>query len=123
MKHFIWGLVLMTSAIGAAANDDFAAREGSARTVWEVRADDIRVDRTLRRWADEAGYTVRWDAERYFLISAPTRFEGDFLSAVEQLLSSAGIRNSTHPLEACVYGNQPPLLRITLLGDNTRDCQ
>ncbi|MCY3245750.1 hypothetical protein ECE01_17375, partial [Acinetobacter baumannii] len=70
-----------------------------------------------------AGYSFRWDADRYLLIAAPTVFEGEFVFAVQQVLESPGILYSEYPLEACVYANNPPLLRITRLGDQTQECR
>lgn len=90
---------------------------------WQVQLEDIRLDRTLKRWGEVAGVRVRWDADKYVLIGAESTFVGDFTQAVSELLSSSGIRNSDYPLEACLYKNTPPLLRITRLGDQTKDCQ
>lgn len=89
---------------------------------WEVRLSDLRLDRALQRWAQEAGYTLRWDADRYLVIGANTRYTGTLEDAVGAVLASPGIRTSAYPLEACVYANQPPLIRITRLGDQTEEC-
>ena len=35
---------------------------------------------------------------------------------------SAGIRQSDYPLEACIYANTPPLVRITRQGEQAREC-
>ena len=90
---------------------------------WELRTEDVRLDRALRRWAKDAGYTIRWDADRYVLIAASTTFTGTFENAVEQVLDTPGIKLSEYPLEACVYANEPPLLRITRLGDQKEECK
>ena len=90
---------------------------------WELRVEDGRLDKAIRRWAKEAGYTFRWDADRYVLIAAGTTFSGTFEYAVEQVLETPGIKNSEYPLEACVYNNEPPLLRITRLGDQKEECR
>jgi hypothetical protein len=90
---------------------------------WELRVEDGRLDKTIRRWAKEAGYTFRWDADRYVMIAAGTTFSGTFEHAVEQVLETPGIKNSEYPLEACVYNNEPPLLRITRLGDQKEECR
>lgn len=90
---------------------------------WELRTDDVRLDRAFRRWAQEAGYTLRWDADRYVLIAATTTFTGTFENAVEQVLDTPGIKLSEYPLEACVYANEPPLIRITRLGDQKEECK
>lgn len=90
---------------------------------WELRVEDGRLDKAIRRWAKEAGYTFRWDADRYVLIAAGTTFSGTFENAIEQVLETPGIKNSEYPLEACVYNNEPPLLRITRLGDQKEECR
>ncbi|HEX4879669.1 MAG TPA: TcpQ domain-containing protein [Limnobacter sp.] len=90
---------------------------------WALNLEDVRLDRALSRWAKAAGYSFRWDADRYLLIAAPTVFEGEFADAVQQVLESPGILYSEYPLEACIYANNPPLLRITRLGDQKQECR
>ncbi|HEX4916678.1 MAG TPA: TcpQ domain-containing protein [Limnobacter sp.] len=89
---------------------------------WELRLEDVRLDKALARWAKEAGYSFRWDADRYLLIGAASTFEGTLPEAVQQVLETPGIAYSEYPLEACIYSNSPPLLRITRLGDQVREC-
>lgn len=89
---------------------------------WEVRTTDLRIDRTLERWAQAAGWRLQWDAARHVEIGAPTTFTGSFESAVRAILSSPGIRLSEFPLEGCIYPNQPPLLRITRQGEQVAEC-
>ncbi|WP_370263151.1 TcpQ domain-containing protein [Limnobacter sp.] len=89
---------------------------------WDLRLDDVRLDKALGRWAKEAGYSFRWDADRYVLIGAASTFEGTLPQAVQQVLETPGILYSEYPLEACIYANSPPLLRITRLGDQVREC-
>ena len=89
---------------------------------WDVLTTDVTLTRTLERWAAIAGYRMKWDAGRNFLISAPSTFEGSFELALAQVLGTPGIRLSDYPLEACIYGNTPPLVRITRQGQQTREC-
>lgn len=89
---------------------------------WEVLTSDMTLSKTLARWAKDAGYRLQWDASRNFLIGAPTGFSGDFETAVSALLGTPGIRLSEYPLEACLYSNSPPLLRITRYGEQAREC-
>ena len=100
---------------GAVAADPLAAH-------WSVRVQDITLARTLERWGAQAGYRVKWDAQRNFLIGAPDSVEGSFETALKAILNSAGIRQSDYPLEACIYANTPPLVRITRQGEQTREC-
>jgi len=89
---------------------------------WSVLVQDITLARTLERWGAQAGYRVKWDAQRNFLIGAPDSVDGSFETALKTLLNSAGIRQSDYPLEACIYANTPPLVRITRQGEQAREC-
>jgi len=89
---------------------------------WSVLVQDITLARTLERWGAQAGYRVKWDAQRNFLIGAPDSVDGSFEAALKALLNSAGIRQSDYPLEACIYANTPPLVRITRQGEQAREC-
>ncbi len=102
--------------VGAVATDPAAA------THWSVLVQDITLARTLERWGAQAGYRVKWDAQRNFLIGAPDSVDGTFETALKAILNSAGIRQSDYPLEACIYANTPPLVRITRQGEQTREC-
>lgn len=90
---------------------------------WSVELKDVSLQNTLIRWAKQAGWRLRWDAEKNFLVDAPDVFEGDFESAVETLLSTPGITQSSYPLEVCFYGNTPPLARITRRGEQSKECK
>lgn len=94
---------------------------------WEVKPTDIRLSATFERWARESGergkpVTVLWHAGRHVLIEAPTRYAGSFQDAVENALKSPSILHSDYPLEACVYPNSPPVVRVTRLGEQKREC-
>ena len=95
----------------------------SASGHWTVLVQDITLARTLERWGAQAGYRVKWDAQRNFLIGAPDSVEGSFEAALKAVLDSAGIRQSDYPLEACIYANTPPLVRITRQGEQARECE
>ncbi|MDL5034353.1 TcpQ domain-containing protein [Pelomonas sp. APW6] len=89
---------------------------------WEVLASDVLLMKTFQRWAKDAGYTLRWDAEKNFLVSGPNTWTGSFEYAVFKTLMTPGIRYSDYPLEACVYPNKPLLMRVTRKGEQARDC-
>jgi len=99
-----------------------AASAARASQRWEVLTQDITLARTLERWAGTAGYRIKWDARRNFLIGAPDSVQGSFETALQAVLGSAGIRQSDYPLEACIYANSPPLVRITRQGEQAREC-
>ena len=90
---------------------------------WNVLVQDITLARTLERWGAQAGYRLKWDAQRNFLIGAPDTIDGTFETALKTVLDSAGIRQSDYPLEACIYANTPPLVRITRQGEQARECE
>ncbi len=89
---------------------------------WSVLVQDITLARTLERWGAQAGVRVKWDAQRNFLIGAPDSVDGTFETALRAILGSAGIRQSDYPLEACIYANTPPLVRVTRQGEQAREC-
>jgi len=96
--------------------------DGPASRRWAVRTQDITLVHTLERWTAQAGYRLKWDAQRNFLIGAPDIYEGTFEAALQSVLSSSGIRQSDYPLEACIYANTPPLVRVTRQGEQAREC-
>lgn len=95
---------------------------------WEVRVSDVRLAATFERWAAESAangqesYKILWDAEKHVLIDATPVYGGNMLDAVEAALSTPAIRRSAYPLEACLYPNTPPLIRITKRGEQTEAC-
>ena len=102
--------------VGAHANEPVPGR-------WAVLVQDITLERTLQRWGAQAGVRLKWDAQRNFLIGAPDTIDGTFEAALKTVLGSAGIRQSDYPLEACIYANDPPLVRITRQGEQSRECE
>jgi len=84
---------------------------------WQILASDIRLDNTLNRWAAVAGMKVIWDAKQHVMLSAEDTFVGSFDDALLRVLSSPAIRQSDYPLQACIYPNSPPVLRVTRLGE------
>ncbi len=111
------GLVLPVAPYAGATGATGAA------THWSVLVADITLARTLERWGAQAGYRVKWDARRNFLVGAPDSVDGSFETALQAILGSAGIRQSDYPLEACIYANTPPLVRITRQGEQARECE
>lgn len=99
-----------------------ASSPGPAEQRWEVKSSDVTLARTLERWAAAGGHKLKWDASRNFLIGAPDLYVGTFEGALQHVLRSPGIRYSDYPLEACVYANTPPLVRITRQGEQSREC-
>lgn len=90
---------------------------------WRVQSEDIRLSTTLERWSKEAGYNLIWDAQKQVLLSAKDSFDGTLEEALKRVLSSPAIRKSEYPLEACFYPNQPPVIRVTRMGEQIEDCQ
>lgn len=84
---------------------------------WVVLIEDITLEKTLKRWAEQAQFQLLWDTDREIHIPAKDEFVGSFEEALSRVLQSPAIRNSEHPLEAVIYANNPPLVRITRLGE------
>ncbi len=99
-----------------------AAQTVSSPSTWKIASDDIRLATTLDRWAKQAGFKLIWDAQKHVLLSSADSFTGTFEEALTRVLSSPAIRRSDYPLEACIYPNNPPVVRITKLGDQNTDC-
>lgn len=90
---------------------------------WEVKLSDVHLANTLNRWAKEGGYRVIWEPRNNYLVEAPNVFKGSFEQAVAALLSTPGIRTGMAPLEACVYPNVPPLLKVSEKDTQEKECQ
>lgn len=94
----------------------------STTRTWRVESSDVRLSTTLERWAKASGYNLIWDAQKQVLLSAKDSFDGTLEQALVRVLSSPAIRKSEYPLEACFYPNQPPVIRITRLGEQAEEC-
>lgn len=86
-------------------------------TRWEVRVEDVTLEATFKRWAKQANYQLLWDSEREVLLPGADVYVGSFEDAVDRALGSPAVRESDHPLHAVIYANNPPLMRVTRLGD------
>ena len=95
---------------------------GTPIKTWRVQSEDVRLSTTLERWTKEAGYNLIWDAQKQVLLSAKDSFSGTLEEALTRVLSSPAIQKSDYPLEACFYPNQPPVIRVTRLGDQAEEC-
>lgn len=84
---------------------------------WSVQVEDITLENTLKRWAQQSNHQLLWDTDREIQITAKDEFSGSFEDALNRVLQSPAIRQSEHPLEAVIYANNPPLVRITRLGE------
>ena len=120
-----------TSAIGSTQGAIRAKENGLGPTQtgvpgqvqrWTIFPTDAKLAVTFERWASAAGMKLIWDAQQHVMLSSSDTFEGTLEQALARVLSSSAIRKSSYPLEACVYPNNPPVLRITRLGDQ-KECQ
>lgn len=83
---------------------------------WRIEPTDGRLANAFDRWARADGMRLVWDARQHIAISAGDSFEGSLQDALKRVLSSPAIRN-TYPLEVCFYPNNPPVMRVTELGE------
>jgi hypothetical protein len=90
---------------------------------WEIDLKDIHLGNTFARWGKKLGWSVLWDAPKHIMIEATNIFTGSLPEAIDQVLRSPGIAAGAFPLEACIYPNTPPLVRITLKGEQSNDCK
>jgi hypothetical protein len=89
---------------------------------WSIRATDGRLATTFERWAKAENMKLVWDAQQHVMLSSSDTFTGTLTEALNRVLSSPAIRLSSYPLEACIYPNDPPLLRITRVGEQSLEC-
>lgn len=85
--------------------------EEKTQSVFELRLKDKTLRQALIRWARQAKWVFtpeHWALEVDFPIKTAARFEGDFETAVAQLLDAAKL--NAHPLQACFYSNR--VLRV-----------
>lgn len=100
----------------------FTDGSGQPARRWELKLQDVTLNKAFTRWAAEAGYRVRWDARKHVVIGSPETYEMPFEQAVTAALSSPGIQASEYPLDVCFYPNNPPLARITRRGEQDKEC-
>lgn len=98
------------------------AKQSADQTAWTIFATDGRLATTFERWAGVAGMKLLWDAQQHVMLSTSDSYVGTLEQALERVLSSPAIRQSEYPLEACIYPNNPQILRVTRLGDQ-KDCK
>ncbi len=95
---------------------------GMTNRTWSIFATDGKLATTFERWAKADGMKLVWDAKQHVILSSSDTFNGTLIDALNRVLGSPAIRLSAYPMEACIYPNVPPVLRITRLGDQTLEC-
>lgn len=111
------------AAISSPVQASPVATPVAPRSTWTMDVKDINYYGAFQRWANTAGYQVRWDADKHFIIEAVSSFPGTFEEAVTNVLSNPAVVYSKYPLEVCFYPNTPPLARITRKGVQEKECQ
>lgn len=106
----------------AAASEVTSTSNFNQSRTWTTLATDGRLANTFDRWAKTQGMKLVWDAQKHVMLSSGDSFTGTFEEAVNRALSSPAIRQSEYPLEACIYPNNPPVVRITRLGEQSNEC-
>ena len=112
------GALLAPSSFSSGAAPVDFDRSGT----WSTMATDGRLAVTFDRWAKAQGVKMIWDAQKHVMLSSADSFTGTFEQAIYRVLSSPAIRQSDYPLEACIYPNNPPVVRITRLGEQSNEC-
>lgn len=95
---------------------------GATNRTWQILPTDGRLATTFERWAKADGMKLVWDAQQHVMLSSSDTFTGTLTEALSRVLTSPAIRLSSFPLEACIYPNNPALLRITRVGDQSQEC-
>ena len=95
---------------------------GTTIRTWTILPTDGRLATTFERWAKADGMKLVWDAQQHVMLSSSDSFTGTLTEALNRVMTSPAIRLSPYPLEACIYPNNPPLLRITRAGEQSLEC-
>ena len=111
-----------TQAEGASAPALRVLIPGATTRTWTILPTDGRLATTFERWAKADGMKLVWDAQQHVMLSSSDSFTGTLTEALNRVLTSPAIRLSPYPLEACIYPNNPPLLRITRAGEQNLEC-
>lgn len=101
---------------------DPSAKQPANIKTWNILPTDGRLATSLERWAKSEGMRLIWDAKRHVMLSSSDSFTGTLSEALQRVLSSPAIRQSDYPLEACIYPNNPPVLRVTRLTEQALEC-
>lgn len=112
-------VIATTTSVVPLKSAELAESKAHVTQQWQVKVSDIRLETTIDRWAKQASYTLVWDADRHILITAEDTFNGTFEEALNRILNSPAVRGSDYPLEAVIYQNNPPVVRITGLGEQS----
>ncbi|MGS1006215.1 TcpQ domain-containing protein [Achromobacter anxifer] len=94
-----------------------AAPAAAAQPVYRAAPPDATLRAVLARWADLAGWTFQpqhWAVDVDIPLSATAEFNGDFKSAVRELLGATELAEM--PLQPCFYGNR--VLRVVPLAQS-----
>lgn len=104
----------VAAAVGGSAQAH-AAQAGATRAapapapskppkVWEVRAADVTLYGTMKRWAKDEGMQLIWETENHDLrLRGQASYTTDFDVAVAELMKS--VQFSDYPMRACIYDN------------------
>lgn len=72
--------------------------------VWEVRASDVTLYATMKRWSKDEGMQLIWETENHDLrLRGQASYKTDFDVAVAELMKS--VQFSEYPMRACIYDN------------------
>lgn len=101
-------------AVPLAARDPAAAE---SPTAWTIELKDRTLHETLRRWSEQAGWQLVWEADRDFPIDAEFALQTDFVAALDTVMRS--LAATDYPLQAMVNPHTR-VVRIVRYMDSTR---
>lgn len=92
MLRFLWAAPLLSAAMAAhAASADTAPPQdpppslATPQANWDLRA-GVPVHEQLATWATQAGWQFSWQPRVSWRVAAPSRFEGSFEEAIQQVI-------------------------------------
>lgn len=92
--------------IAPSMNPSSTNRGGTSNQSFVAATTDINIRTVIENWSKAAGWSfglVHWNSDRDLPVLGNARFQGDYKSAVRQLLASTELTDT--PLQPCFYSN------------------
>jgi hypothetical protein len=95
-----------------------AAPEKSAVAIWEIKASDLSIYGTLKRWSDQAGWQLSWEIPTDYPVTILGSFDNNFRGAVDSVMDAYGA--SDFPPKGCFYDNN--VIRVVRRVGDGKEC-
>lgn len=85
---------------------------------WSLLISDKTLYRSMRRWAQDAGYQLLWQIDRDYPIEVSVEFKSSFREALEQVM--AGVALTDYPIQTVINPSARVLRVVRHLDDGRR---